>query len=109
MRILQSGKQVEQGPDEVLVYLLDWASKNLPADVVLVDEGTITVTEDDGTLTSPSLQVDALTLMEDGRTCQVRLSQGVRGTRYRVAHRVQTNESPSQVKKQSFYVLIQDK
>lgn len=107
MITVRSGALITQDPNDSLVYRLNWDEENLGESVVLIGAGTITITADDEA--SPALEADQLALLDGNRSARVRLTGGQLGQRYRVSHRVSTNESPAQTKEQSFFVLIQNR
>lgn len=106
MITIRSGQTAIQDPNDALVYALDW-DENLATGVELVDEGVISIVADEEA--SPALSDDELALVSGNRSARVRLSGGTLGTKYRVSHRITTNEAPDQTKERSFYVLIQNK
>lgn len=106
MTTIRAGQTSIQDPNDARVYALNW-DDTLAADVELVDAGTITITAD--VEDSPTLEADELELLDGNRGARARLSGGVLGRMYRVAHRIVTNESPAQTFEQSFKVLIQNR
>lgn len=102
---IKSGQLVCQDPNDELVYALDWDA-TLEDGVELADAGEIVITPigDGG---SPTLEFDSLELLEGNRSVRVRILGGELGHKYRVAHRIETNESPIQRETQSFFVRIE--
>ena len=107
MKTIRGGQTIIKDSLDHSVYLLDW-SDVFAAGVELVDEGAIDVAAEwgDG---SPTLEADALAVSDDNPLgVHVRLSGGINGARYRVSHLVRSNETPSQQKQKSFFVVIED-
>lgn len=98
---ITDGGYTEKDSDEKLSYTFDYDTLNLPLGVQLVDAGTFLITPNDATLTQ-----DNVSLLTGNRKTQVRLSAGTLGVKYTVANRVQTNESPAQIKEKRFYLRI---
>lgn len=93
----------EKDSDESLVYVFDFDGANLPDGVELVSSGTVVITP----IESPAVLIDDnQSLLAGNRKVQVRLAGGTIGTRYRVALRVTTNESPNQIKEKYFLLHI---
>lgn len=107
MKHVRNGQTVRQDPEDKRVYWLDWDEDNLGEEVELTGAGTITI-EPDGDATSPVLAHDSLALRDDHRSVNVRIYGGSLGARYRVSHKITTNESPAQTKEKSFFVVVED-
>ncbi len=103
---INSGETITQDPRDSKVYAFDW-DDNLDDGVELVDMGEFTVTANaEG---SPTLEVVPLSLLEGNRSVSFRLTGGLLGRKYRVAHYIETSESPEQRMERSFYVKVQNK
>lgn len=100
---ISAGSQIVKDPNESAVYSADWGTNTLAEGVELADEGTFYV------VPSGQLTIDQESLEDGNRSVQFRVSGGTRGRRYRIAHRVVTNETPAQTKEQSFYLLVMDR
>lgn len=103
---INSGETITQDPNDSKTYVFDW-DDNLEAGVELVDAGEFTVTANDES--SPLLEVDEVSLEEGNRSVLFRLTGGLLGRKYRVAHLIETAESPEQRMERSFYVKVQNK
>jgi len=96
---ITDGGYCEKDSDEVLVYEFDFDTLNLAAGVELTSVGTFIIS---GT----GLTQDNQALVSGNRKTRVRLAAGTVGTKYTIANRVTTNESPSQTKEKRFYLRI---
>lgn len=107
MTTIRAGQLAIQDPNDSSVYALEWED-TLAEGVQIIDEGVITIesTRPGG---SPMLEADELARVDGNRSARVRLTGGEVGYTYRVSHRIETNENPSQTKEQSFFVLIQNR
>lgn len=101
---IRAGELVVKDPNEVAVYSADWGTETLAAGVELEDEGTFIIAPNDG-----DLSIDEEAIEDGNRSVLFRVSGGRKGRRYRIAHRVVTNETPAQTKEQSFYLLVADR
>lgn len=101
---IYAGDLLTHDPSDSRLYVSDWDERNLAAGVELADAGTFTIEPNDG-----ELVIEDATLVAGNRTVRFRMRGGVLGRRYRVHHAVTTDESPSQDKEQSFYVLVQNR
>jgi hypothetical protein len=98
---IHSGGLVIKDPNSIEVFVVDWGSEHLAAGVLIADSDWI-ITGRDAALTD-----DQASVLDGDRRASIRLSEGTLGYRYTVTNRIVTNESPSQTKDASFYVLIQ--
>lgn len=99
------GDLVEQGPNDVRVYVFDWDARNLPA-AVTIDSSVFTVTAVHPA-SAAALTVDNELILSGDRKTWLRLSGGALGATYDIANRIVTNETPAQTKELSFRLLIQ--
>jgi len=103
-----AGGQISKDPSDKLVLGFNWSSW-LAATAELVNKGTFTVTSVQPREDPVTLTVDQDSLLTGNQSVQFRLVGGRRGTRYNVAHKITTNESPAQEAERSFFVLVEDK
>ena len=108
-KTINAGQQMTKGPNEQLVATFTWAD-NLGADATIASQA-MTPTQLKGT--SASLAVDTsssgLGVQADNQSVKIRLTGGEEGEEYLVTSQVTTNESPDEIKEQSFVVLVQQK
>jgi hypothetical protein len=104
---IQSGGMVIKDPSDSRVYTFDWSTNNLGVGVTITTS-TWTITPIKPSTTDTALTKDNESILAGTRTTQVRLLAGTLNQVYEIANRIVTNESPSQTKERSFYVLIQN-
>lgn len=98
---INPGDQVEQDPEERLVYAFDYR-KRTAAGTYLLDEATFTIDAPDGaTLGNQYIGID------DGNRVLIRLGPASARGLYRVACKVVTLENPSQTWNHSFFLKIE--
>lgn len=104
---IQAGELVVQDPSDVRVYRFDWTD-NLGTGVEITGSATWTlsaIAPSDATL----ITKDQESIVTGNTKAQVRIQGGTADSRYRVACKVTTNETPSQTKEQSFDILVQNR
>lgn len=106
------GDSFTKDPSDRKVYRIDW-SDYLAEGAELIDVGTFTVECLSAPRESPiTLEVDEVSLVSGNQIVQFRVSGGrdagpYTSTKYRVAHRMTTNEDPDNSITKSFLVLVQ--
>ena len=98
---ITDGGYTEKDSDEALSYTFDFDTLNLAPGVQLISAGTFVITPNDGVLLQDNPE-----LLVGNRKTKVRLRAGTIGVKYEIANRVQTNESPAQIKEKRFYLRI---
>lgn len=105
---VQAGKQVTQDPSDIRVYVFDWDALNLPDTAEISGSATWTISAvrpANATL----LTKDQESILVGNRKAQVRLQGGQVGALYTIACKITTNETPSQTKEQSFFMLVENR
>lgn len=105
---ITDGQQVIQDPSAVRVYVFDFDAVNLATSVTISGTPTYTVTAISPSTTDTALTLDQKSVLSGSRKTQFRASTPTLGQLYRVACLITTNETPSQVKEKSFFILGQD-
>lgn len=100
---IYDGNLLTKDPDVTEVYLADWDREALAEGVELADAGTLAARPADG-----ALVLGGPALAAGNRTVTFSIGGGRPGRRYRVTHRVTTNEMPARELERSFYILIQE-
>jgi hypothetical protein len=104
---IRAGGLVRKDPADVKVYVVDWDTSNLGVGVT-ISTSVWTITAVSPSTTDVALTKDNESVLAGSRTTQVRLLAGTVGQTYAIANKVTTNESPSQTKERSFFVLIEN-
>ena len=106
--IIDAGNLAIQDPSDILVYVFDWGTENLPVGVEISGAATWTITAISPT-SATLMTKDQESILTGNRKAQVRLQGGQADARYNIACKITTNESPPQTKEQSFEILVQDR
>lgn len=105
---IEDGRQIEQDPNDVRVFVFDWDALNLTAGVTIVSSTFTVVALYPLTATLMTKDNEGMVPDSNNRKTRLRLSGGVLGATYEIANKVTTDESPAQIKERSFKILIQD-
>jgi hypothetical protein len=102
---IRAGGLALQDPSDSRVYVFDWDDENLPAGVEISGAAVWTITAVHPS-TATLMTKDQESLVTGNRKAQLRLLGGVAGARYNIACKITTNETPAQIKEQSFNVWV---
>lgn len=105
---IKAGELSRQDPSDIRLYTFDWDASNLEALVEIAGAATWTVSAVRPT-TATLLTKDQESILAGNRKAQVRLQGGTLGALYNIACKITTNETPSQTKEQSFFVLVENR
>lgn len=107
---VDAGETITKDPNAALVYTFDWDERNLAVGAQ-ISTGSVVVTALYPSTTDTALVVvdsgPGLGIISGGRKYAVKLSAGTEGQAYRIASRIVTNETPSQIKNQSVILVIE--
>jgi hypothetical protein len=99
---------ITHDPDAELIYAVDW--DDWLNDGAEIDDSEWLI-EDVSPVPefSPVLTQDNDAIAGDGRSASVRLMNGTDGHKYKVTHRITTDETPAQTDDRSFFLRVQDR
>jgi hypothetical protein len=97
---------IQKDPNEARVVAADWGDLAAGASIS-TSTWTITVTRP-RTESPIGLTKDNPAILSGSRRTQVRIIGGTLGSRYRLTNTIVTNESPTQTKERSCFVLVVD-
>lgn len=105
---IRAGKTAKQDPSDIRLYTFDWDAINLPATVEISGSATWTISAV-RPYNATLMTKDQESILSGNRKAQVRLQGGQVGALYNIACKITTNETPSQTKEQSFFVLVENR
>lgn len=107
VKVIRDGGLTTQDPNDVLTYLFDFDTDNLPSGVT-IGSNTFTITQISGASSIPLVK-DNESIVDNSRNTQLRLSGGNAGALYKIESQILTSETPPQTKDRHFKLRIEDK